>query len=199
VNQEYLPMIHQRLAWAVVLVLGLFVTGVGAKDFLALGQSADGPIRISSKKVSARNVPGGKEVTYDGNVGVTQGKLSLECEKLVIVYDEERAKPASNGAKRLPKELETISNLKSISATGKVIIRQEERMATAGKAMYDNTKRTITLSEGPRLWQGKDQVVADMIVIYLDENKVEVSSDKGKDIVTTIHPGKQPPEKDKEK
>ena len=48
-------------------------------------------------------------------------------------------------------------------------------MAVAGKAMYDNAKRTITLTEGPpRLWQGPDVVVADTIVIYLDENRHEL-------------------------
>lgn len=73
-------------------------------------------------------------------------------------------------------------------------------MAVAGKALFDNAKRTITLTEGPRLWQGPDMLVAHTIIVYLDENRAELRSNDGKDgdeIRMRINPGKQ--KKDKEK
>jgi lipopolysaccharide export system protein LptA len=96
--------------------------------------------------------------------------------------------------------LQTISGIKSITATGNVKIAQEERMAVAGKALFDNAKRTITLTEGPKLWQGPDMLMAHTIIVYLDENRVELHSKDGKDddgIRMRINPGKQ--KKDKEK
>jgi lipopolysaccharide export system protein LptA len=88
-----------------------------------------------------------------------------------------------------------ISNIRSITATGNVKMVEKETMATAGKALYDHLKRTITLTGGPpRFWQGPDMVIADMIIIYLDENRAELKS--GNDTkIKLIIPGKKEQEK----
>jgi len=182
------------------LILGLLVSMSGANDFLSVGQGDD-PIDVKAKKSTARNTSGGKEVTFDGNVKVTQGDLTLTCDKLVILYNEQHKSSGSEPpAKRLAKDLQTISGVRSVTATGNVKITQDERMAVAGKALFDNAKRTITLTEGPRLWQGPDMLVAHTIIVYLDENRAELRSNDGKDgdeIRMRINPGKQ--KKDKEK
>jgi len=172
----------------------------GANDFLSVGQGDD-PIDVKAKKSTARNTSGGKEVTFDGNVKVTQGDLTLTCDKLIILYNEQHKSSGTEApAKRLAKDLQTISGVRSVTATGNVKITQDERMAVAGKALFDNAKRTITLTEGPRLWQGPDMLVAHTIIVYLDENRAELRSNDGKDgdeIRMRINPGKQ--KKDKEK
>lgn len=178
-------------------ILGLVVSMAEANDFLSLGQGSDQPIDIASKKSTARNTGGGKEVTFDGNVRVKQGDLTLTCDKLIIVYDENKSSANEGPAKRLPKDLQTISGIRSITATGNVKIAQDERMAVAGKALFDNAKRTITLTEGPKLWQGPDQLVAHTIVVYLDENRSELIGKDNDEIRVHINPGKQ--KKDKEK
>ncbi|MGB9616017.1 MAG: hypothetical protein ACPL7J_01730, partial [Desulfomonilaceae bacterium] len=71
-----------------------------------------------------------------------------------------------------------------------------ERIAVAGKALYDNNKRTITLTKGPpKLWQGPDVVVADTIIIYLDENRTELLGGDEAGIRATINPSKMKKEK----
>ena len=129
---------------------------------------------ITSKRFTVTNTPNGKEVTFEGNVKVKQGDVTLGCDRLVIVYDEKtEAKTTEGRVRKLTKGLENVSQIKSITASGNVKIVQNERMAVAGKALYDNVKRTITLTEGPRLWQGADVLVANTIIIYLDENRTE--------------------------
>ncbi len=76
-------------------------------------------------------------------------------------------------------------------------IVQNERMAVAGKALYDNAKRTITLTEGPRLWQGTDVMVANTIIIYLDENRVDSQGGEENPIRFKINPEQQKKEKEK--
>jgi lipopolysaccharide export system protein LptA len=190
-----------RAALVAAVILGLMVSMAGANDFLSLGQGSEQPIDIASTKSTARNTAAGKEVTFDGNVRVMQGDLTLTCDKLTVLYDEQPKNGGTNSVtKRLPKDLQTISGIKSITATGNVKIAQEERMAVAGKALFDNAKRTITLTEGPKLWQGPDMLMAHTIIVYLDENRVELHSKDGKDddgIRMRINPGKQ--KKDKEK
>jgi len=182
------------------LILGLLVSMSGANDFLSVGQGDD-PIDVKAKKSTARNTSDGKEVTFDGNVKVTQGDLTLTCDKLVILYNEQHKSSGTEApAKRLAKDLQTISGVRSVTATGNVKITQDERMAVAGKALFDNSKRTITLTESPRLWQGPDMLVAHTIIVYLNENRAELLSKDGKDddgIRMRINPGKQ--KKDKEK
>ncbi|MCL5124034.1 MAG: hypothetical protein M1511_05965 [Deltaproteobacteria bacterium] len=161
--------------------------------------SSDQPINITSKRFSAKNIPGGKEVTFEAAVKVQQGDLILSCDRLVIIYDDKMATSHSGSTRNLAtKELQTPSGIKSITALGNVKITQNERMAVAGKAIFDNIKRTITLTEGPpRLWQGPDVLAAQTIIIYLDENRTELLGGDESLITAIINPPK--PKKDKEK
>ncbi|MGD9817596.1 MAG: LptA/OstA family protein [Desulfomonilaceae bacterium] len=168
-------------------------------DYLSLGPDSDQPINITSKRFSAKNVPGGKEVNFESTVKVQQGDLILTCDRLTILYDEKQgSNNGTNPVKKLPKELQTASGIKSIIASGAVKIVQNDRMATAGKAVFDNLKRTITLSEGPpRLWQGPDALTAQTIIIYLDENRSELIGGDDTLITAVINPSKQKKEKEK--
>ncbi len=170
-------------------------------DFLALGPESDQPINITSKRFTAKNIVGGKEVTFEGTVKVQQGDLTLTSDRLTILYDEKTG--ATNGTsslKKASKDLQTASGIKTIVASGNVKIVQNDRMATAGKASFDNIKRTITLSEGPpRLWQGPDALTAQTIIIFLDENRSELVGGDDTLITAVINPSKQKKEKEKEK
>lgn len=180
-----------------VLCSAATAPAVAQNDYLSLAQGSDQPINITSKRFVARNIPGGKEVLFERDVKVKQGDLTMTCDKLLIVYEEQNGKQETqSNSKKLPKDLQTISGIRSITASGNVKIVQNERMATAGKAQYDNRKRTITLTEGPpRLWQGPDVMVAHTIIIYLDENRSELKSGDGTVIKAIIKPGKQKREK----
>ncbi len=193
-------MMHKMAGMMVFLVIGCLLTGAqAANEYLSLGKGSDQPIKIRSKKASAKMTPDGKEVTFWENVRVNQGDVALTCDRLVVLYDEKTGRGATEErARKLPLDLEKVSHIKSITASGNVKIVQDQRMAVAGKALYDNVKRTITLTEGPpRLWQGPDVMIADTIVVYLDENRVDVRSRDGKDngIRLEINPDKPKKEK----
>jgi lipopolysaccharide export system protein LptA len=183
----------------VFLVLGCVLTVARAgNEYLGLGKGSDQPIDITSTKFAARNIPNGKEATFEGNVKVNQGDVTLSCDQLVLVYDEKAGARTGDGrARKLAKKLENVSQIKSITASGNVKIVQNDRMAVAGKALYDNAKRTITLTEGPRLWQGTDVMVANTIIIYLDENRVDSEGGKENPIKFKINPEQQKNEKEK--
>jgi lipopolysaccharide export system protein LptA len=145
-----------------------------------------------------RNIPDGKENVFEGAVKVVQDDVTLTCDKLVIVYEEKKGTaPTESRNRKLPKDWQTAGNIKSITASGNVKITQNERMATAGKALYDNVKRTITLTESPRIWQGRDAGIADTIIMYLDENRSEFRGGDASPIKFTINPSE--PKKEKKK
>lgn len=96
---------------------------------------------------------------------------------------------AQDRATKLPADMQ-MSGMRSMTATGNVKVVQNERMAVAGQAVFDNVNRTITLTESPRIWQGSDVVQAHKIIIYLDENRTEFSGKEGEAITVLINPNK---------
>jgi lipopolysaccharide export system protein LptA len=96
---------------------------------------------------------------------------------------------AQDRAKKQPADLQ-MSGMRSMIATGNVKVVQNERMAVAGQAVFDNVSRTITLTENPRVWQGSDVAQADKIIIYLDENRTEFTGKEGGAITVVINPNK---------
>ncbi len=178
------------------LFFGAALSIYAENGYLALGPSSSDPIDITSKKFITRNIPDGTENIFEGGVKVVQDDVILTCEKLVVVYDEKKeAAPAGARNRKLPKDWQTVGNIKSITATGNVKITQNERMATAGKALYDNINRTITLTESPRIYQGRDAGIADKIIMYLDENRSEFLGGDSSPIKFTIKPSEQKKEK----
>lgn len=185
--------------FGLLCVLGLLATAVCAQtDAGKPARSSDQPIDITAKKFTARNVADGVEGTFDANVKVTQADMTLSCDHLVVLF-EEKNDPANKGSgrgKKSPTDLQAERKVKTITASDNVKFVQGDRMATAGKALYDNTKRTISLSGGPpRLWQGADVVEADTIVIYLDENRTELLGGEKSGIKFRINPVKHEKEK----
>jgi lipopolysaccharide export system protein LptA len=183
------------------LLLGLATSAAwAAGQMLSLGSLPVGPIEITSGKFNARILEAGKEVTFEENVKLQQGELILTCDKIVIIYRGDDGKQKTgrekNGSK-LAGNLQTVSDIKSITASGNVKIVQGDTIATARKAVYDSAKRTITISEGPRVWQGPSVMIGDTIVIYLDENRVETLQGESSKIKFLIAPGTE--KKDKEK
>ncbi len=182
-----------RIKFSLVLVLlvGMIALPAGGrtkeKDFFALGERSGLPIDVTAGLSTTRNTRDGIEQQFSKKVRVQQGDLTLECDDLTMAYDEKAAKAGSaSKTKGLPKDLQSLSGLKSIVASGHVKLVQNDRMATAEKAAFDNRKRTITLTGGPpKVWHGADVLEAPSIVIYLDENRVDMP--KGSHVI--INPG----------
>lgn len=182
---------------ALILVFGLLVAFTWAAErngVLNFATSPDRPMDISADQGGGRRVPGGWESSFRGNVKVLQGDLTLTCDRLMVVNEEERAKNEQNNhAKGRQGSSGRTTDIKSITAEGHVKIVQGNRTVLAGKAVYDSAKKTITLTEKPRLWQCGDVVEAEKIIFHLDENRSEFKGGiKGR-----ITPGKCRKEKER--
>jgi len=184
---------------AIVLAVWALAPVFAQDDIPSVGKNAEQPIEITARQTIIRTVPGGTETTFEGNVKVLQGDLKLTCERLTLVHDKKDGnKTPENRLKKLPKQLQAASEIKSITASGNVRLDQGDRTARADKALFDNAKRTITLTGGPpRLWQGRDTVVAETIVIYLDEKRSEFKGGENGGIKAIITPGQDKEKKEK--
>ena len=92
---------------------------------------------------------------------------------------------AQDLAKKLPSDVQT-SNVRTMNASGNVTVVQNDRKAVAGQAVFDNVKRTLTLTDNPHLKQGADELNADTMIFYLDDGRSEFLGE----ISVFINPGK---------
>lgn len=128
-------------------------------------------VAISADKAETRSLSRGYETVFRGNVKVSQADMTLTCERLITVYEQKEGSKVRSGGLKVPSGNGMDSdNLKTITALGHVRIVQRDSMATAGKAVYSHGKRTVTLSESPRLRQGANTLQANTILVVLDED-----------------------------
>lgn len=183
----------------IIIFLGFTVTGtwaVSKEGSPTFGRGSGQKINISAEKGSGRTVPGGWETVFGGNVRVQQGDVILTCERLTVEYEDKKRR--NNGRQASKKDpignVPAETDIKTITASGNVRIVQGDRTAFAGKAVYDNAARTITLTEDPRLWQGGNTVKTQTIIMFLDENRYDTGTGG---VEVTINPGKNQKEKEK--
>ncbi len=125
-------------------------------------------------------------LSYKGHVVVIQGDLKLEADTLRVELDAVST---------------TNAQIKEVTATGSVRMDKGTRWATAGRAVFDQTKRTVTLNDDAVLHDGANQVSGDRVVVYLDEERSVVDGGSGSSRVKAIlFPNRDPQaKKDKPK
>jgi lipopolysaccharide export system protein LptA len=158
--------------------------GGGLLDTEALGNRKD-PITVTSDRLEydyKANV-----VVYKGEVVATQGQVRLRSDTLTVAFDADGAQPA---AKTQALEAgQGTHRLRDIVAVGGVRIDSGTRWATGGRAVFDQRKRTVVLTEDPVLHDGSNEVAGDRVVVYLDEDRSVVEGGR-KRVKAVLYPGK---------
>lgn len=93
-------------------------------------------------------------LTYHGNVVVTQADMTLRSDSLRVTLVKEGPQKA-----------------KEVVAEGNVKIDAGDRHASGGRAVFDDAKRTVTLSDQAKLSDGPNEVAGDRVVVYIDEQR----------------------------
>jgi len=143
------------------------------------------PVRVSADAAEYFNKEG--LVVFTGNVVAVQADATIAADRMDVSFEKparEEGKPAGIGA---PSAAQRIT---MIVAQKKVSLRQvdpetgKERYVTGEKGVYDVDRHLVTMSGNPRLWEGKNLIVGEEMVFYLEEKKVVV---KGK-VNLTVYP-----------
>jgi lipopolysaccharide export system protein LptA len=127
---------------------------------LSLGSRRD-PIAVSADSLVYDNRT--RVLTYSGGVVATQGDMKLESQTLTVALDDQAD-----------------SRLKEVVASGAVRLSKGARWATAGRAVFDQTRRTVVLSDNAVLHDGLNQVSGEQVTVYLDEERSEVKGGNGR-------------------
>lgn len=102
-------------------------------------------------------------LVYRGNVVAIQGETSLRSDLLTVKLDEQDD-----------------NRVKTVIAEGHVRLTKLDREATADRAELDQTARTVVLSGGAVLHDGPNHVSGDRVIVYLDEQRSEVTGGQGR-------------------
>jgi lipopolysaccharide export system protein LptA len=116
--------------------------------------SNKGPINIKSDSLDLdykNNV-----VTFRGHVHATQADAVLTSDALMVTYGKD------------------FQDVKEMVATNNVRMSQGTRWATGDRAVLDQATHTVTLTGGPVVHDGEDQVAGTKITVHLDTGKSEV-------------------------
>ena len=112
-----------------------------------------------------------KRTQFRGNVVVVQGDITLKSDVLTVTWQDVVPTPASSTTTR--------QQIKQIIAEGHVEITSGERRATSRKAVFSETKRTVTLSGKAILQEGTNRITGEVVRIFLDEKRSVVQGGKG--------------------
>jgi lipopolysaccharide export system protein LptA len=121
----------------------------------------EGPLVITSSTLEIDNEK--KTVTFTGKVTAKRDDWVIHCDKLILFYDEEAAKTATDTEKM---------RVDKIIAVGDVrILRSGGGEATAGEAVFHQADERIILTGKPVVKQGEDFVEGSKIILLLKENR----------------------------
>lgn len=140
----------------------------------------------------------GNVIRYRGHVEVTQGNITLVSDTLTITLEDRKRKakagePAPDAPQPPPaRPMTDTGRVREIVAAGNVRIDQGARWAVGGRAVFDQTQRTLILTEQPVLHDGPNQVAGDRVVVYLDEDRSVVEGGQQR-VKAILHPDQQTP------
>jgi len=161
----------------VVLFLSAGLVWGSEKVPLALGKSKSGegrgftqPLRITSQQLEADNKS--RIITFRGKVEARQGDLTIFADVAQVFYEKK----------------EEGEEIREIVATGNVKVQESDRLATAQKAVFVNGEQKIILTGDPRVWQGKDMVSGERIIVFLEEEKSLVEGGPDRRVEVILHP-----------
>jgi outer membrane protein assembly factor BamD len=83
---------------------------------------------------------------------------------------------------------EDTNEIEKAVAKGNVKIVKQDRTATCLEAVFENAKGEITLKGNVIVYQGKDKLSGDVIIYYVNADKVVVQADKDKRARITVQP-----------
>ena len=184
-KNQYSNLMNKSLKTIILTICFSFVflcqTETYAKDNVS-------PTRITSEKMEVDNKK--NIIIFTGKVFVTKGRVEIRADKLILHPDNKKIDDKKNETDK--SHLLGTGKMQKIIATGNVLLNQDrKKFATGDKLNFDDKSRIAILTGNAKAWEGKNQVIGDKIIMYLDENKTIVHGAKHKRVHVTLHPKQQ--------
>jgi lipopolysaccharide export system protein LptA len=161
-------------------------------DASTFGKSKE-PITITSDRLEydyKANV-----VVYRGDVIAIQGETKVRSDTMTVTFVSSNGNGTANGAPPPSGDppvpgAQGQQRLRQVVAVGNVRIDNGTRWATGGRAVFEQTNRTVVLTEDPVMHDGPNEVAGERVIVYLDENRSEVEGGR-KRVKAVVYPSQE--------
>ena len=145
-----------------------------------LQMNRDQPVRIESNSLEVRDKQ--RQATFIGKVKLTQGETVLQCDTLVIFYEDPNAAPAPKKGAPPPATAQKAGpgsqQIKRAEARGNVLVTQKDQTAKGDNGVFDVKANNILLTGNVVVTQGASVLKGDQMVVNLTTGFTEVKSGK---------------------
>jgi lipopolysaccharide export system protein LptA len=145
-----------------------------------LQMNRDQPVRIESNSLEVRDKQ--RQATFIGKVKLTQGETVLQCDTLVIFYEDPNAAPAPKKGAPPPATAQKAGpgsqQIKRAEAKGNVLVTQKDQTAKGDNGVFDVKANNILLTGNVVVTQGASVLKGDQMVVNLTTGFTEVKSGK---------------------
>ena len=151
----------------------------------------DQPVKIESNTLEVRDKS--QQATFMGSVKLTQGETILQCQTLVIFYEDNAA--PTGPKKGAPATAQKSGGgpggqqIKRAEAKGDVRVTQKDQTARGDSGVFDVKSNSVTLIGNVVLTQGTNVVRGDRMFVDLNTGISRVESDKAKRVESLFNPG----------
>ena len=148
-----------------------------SQAIFALSTDKDELIQIAADSATIDDLNG--VATYQGNVIITQGTIQINAEKISLFYTQ----------KQDLKKVDIVGNPAKFKQRPDK--SDEDLNAQANHMEYRADENMLYLTEGAKLWQGKDSFVGEKITYDTVRGVIKAHKGKGGRVKVTIQPRKK--------
>jgi|RhiMethySRZTD1v2_1073278.scaffolds.fasta_scaffold10744_3 lipopolysaccharide export system protein LptA len=145
--------------------------------FQGLQQNNKEPIRIESASLEVRDKE--RTATFIDNVKVVQGDTTLECNRLIVYYDEEPSPTAAKGRQGTKSMLPSEGGqqqIRRLEAKGGVVVTQKDQVATGDNGVYEMKTNSIVLTGNVIVTRGQDVVKGHRLHVNMTTGHYRIDS-----------------------
>lgn len=142
---------------------------------------SDSPLKIASDRMEVNQAD--KTVLFEGHVVVKQDDLTIMGKRLKVFSAADPKAASSQSA--------MVDKIDRIEVEGDVTISQQDKVATAERAVYYHQEQKIVLTGQPMVAQGEDRIQGRLITLLLAQGRSIVEGGADTPVQAVLHPAKK--------
>jgi lipopolysaccharide export system protein LptA len=133
--------------------------------------SSKSPIHITADRMEASQDQ--RTIIFESHVVAQQDDVTITSNRLKVTLLPEENKPELQPEVKKPAPVDPTATerIDYIEFEGDVKVTQQDRVATANKAIFYQKEQKIMLHGSPVVTKGQDRVQGDLITIYIKEGR----------------------------